>query len=161
MQTTALETRYTGSESAELLAEILQSGAAVRIQVTGSSMRPIIRGGDLILIRKVSAQKLHRGDIVWFINTDGKHMAHRILRKQLRTGNVYFHTKGDAQVEYDPWTPAGKILGKIYAVEKDRPNRPSKILDLETPGWQLAGRLIAYLQIAVSKMVLAARSRLT
>lgn len=160
MQTTTLETSYTGSESAELLAEILQSGAAVRIQVTGSSMRPIIRSGDLVLIRKVSAPNLHRGDIVWFINTDGKYMAHRILHKQVRAGKVYFHTKGDAQVEYDPWTPADKIVGKIYAVEKGRPNRPSRILHLETSGWQLANLLIAFFQIGLSKVILAGRSRL-
>lgn len=124
-------------------------------------MRPIIRSGDMVLIRRVSAPNLHRGDIVWFINTDGRVMAHRILSKHTRTGRVYFHTKGDAQVEYDPWTPAEKILGKIYQVEKSRTNRPPKILNLETPGWRVAGRLIAYFQIAFSKVVLAARSRLT
>lgn len=124
-------------------------------------MRPIIRSGDLVSIRRASILDLHRGDIVWFINTDGKVMAHRILSKHTRTGMVYFHTKGDAQVEYDPWTPAEKILGKIYKVEKSRQNRSPKTLDLETPGWRMASRLIAYFQIALSKVVLAARSRLT
>jgi len=160
MHTETHETRFAGSESTELFAELLQSGAAVRIQVTGSSMRPIIDSGDMVLIRRVSASNLHRGDIVWFINTDGKVIAHRILSKHYRTGKIYFHTKGDAQVEYDPWTPAEKILGKIYKVEKSRPNRPPKILNLETPGWQIGGRLIALVQIVISKMVLAARSRL-
>jgi len=160
MRTTTLETRYTGSESAELFAELLQSGKALRIQVTGSSMRPLIHSGDRVSIRRVPISTLHRGDIVWFINTDGKVMAHRILSKQTRTGKVYFHTKGDAQMEYDPWAPAEKILGKIYQVEKNRANRPPKILNLETPGWQIGGRLIALAQIALSKVVLAARARL-
>jgi len=161
MPTTTLKTHYAGSESADLLAELLQSGAGVRIRVTGASMRPIIRSGDLVSIRRAPISDLHRGDIVWFINTDGKVMAHRILSKQTRTGKVYFHTKGDAQMEYDPWTPADKILGKIYKVEKSRSNQPPKILDFETPGWQIGGRLIAFIQIALSRVVLAVRSRLT
>lgn len=123
-------------------------------------MRPLIRSGDRVLIRQVPISTLHRGDIVWFSNTDGKVMAHRILSKHTRTGKVYFHTKGDAQFEYDPWVPAEKILGQIYQVEKNRANRPPKILNLETPGWQFGGRLIALVQIALSKVVLAARARL-
>lgn len=160
MRKTMPETIYAGNETAELFSELLHSGAVLRVRVTGTSMGPLIRSGDIVSVRKTPFATLGRGDIVLFINTDGSYMAHRILRKQTKAGRVFVHTKGDAQVEYDPWVPADKILGKIYKVEKRRSNRPLKILDLETIGWQTGGRLIALIQIAISKVALAARARL-
>ena len=148
-------------EASRLFAEILNSRAALRIRVTGPSMVPLIRSNDLVTVRKVPVADLTNGDIVLFSNHSGETVVHRILRKRLRKDHIYFHTKGDARLEYDQWIDAGKILGKVCRIEKSRLNRPPRILNLETPHWRMGGMFIASLQIIFSKVILAVRSRLT
>jgi len=161
MRAKTVERVSADDEASRLFAEILNSRAALRIRVTGPSMVPLIRSNDLVTVRKVPIADLTNGDIVLFSNHSGETVAHRILRKRFRNGHTYFHTKGDARLEYDQWIDEGKILGKICRIEKPRSNRPPRILHLETPHWRIGGMFIASLQVIFSKVILAVRSRLT
>jgi signal peptidase I len=156
-----VDTIYAAGDSSRLFAEIQNSRAALRMRVTGPSMVPLIHSNDLVTVRKVPVADLMHGDIVLFINHSGAAVVHRILRKHLREGRIYFHTKGDARLEYDQWIDESKILGKVCLIEKPRLNRPPRIFHLEKTPWRLGGMFIAFLQIIYSKVILAVRSRLT
>ena len=156
-----VDTVIANGEASGLFTDILNSGADLRMRVTGSSMTPIIRTGDLLTIRKLPAGKLIPGDIVWFTNNSGNSVVHRILKKRIRFEKISFHTKGDAQIEYDQWTDEKNILGKICLIVKTRVNRPPISINLETARWRTAGIIIALFQIIRSKIVLAVRSRLS
>lgn len=148
-------------EASRLFTEILDSGADLRMRVTGSSMAPTIRDGDQVTLRKIPAGKLVPGDIVWLIDNSGNSVVHRIMKKRVRLEKTCLHTKGDALIEYDQWADEKNILGKICRIEKTRAGRPPRSINLETARWRAAGFIITLFQIMRSKVVLAVRSRLS
>ena len=160
MRGKTVDTIFTRGEESELFSDILNSGSDLRTRVTGSSMAPMIRDGDLVTLRKVPARDLNPGDIVWFINNSGTSAAHRILKKRVRPEKTCLHTKGDAQLEYDQWIDENHILGKVCRIEKPRAHGSTISIDLETVRWRTAGFLIALFQIIRSKIVLSVRSRI-
>lgn len=78
---------------ADALIEILKSGAAFPITVTGSSMTPYLKDGrDIVWLRKTD--KLKRGQILFFRRRSGEFILHRI-RKIYPDGRILIN--GDAQ----------------------------------------------------------------
>ena len=55
----------------------LQQGQAV-LPVTGGSMHPLLKEGDLVRLREAT-QPLKRGDAVLYRRRDGKYILHRVI----------------------------------------------------------------------------------
>lgn len=78
--------------------------------ISGKSMEPELRAGDLILIEQISPQEVKKGDVIVFeIPTlVRKHynyplvVAHRVIEIQQRGGEIIYKTKGDNTGE-DPF----------------------------------------------------------
>jgi signal peptidase I len=73
-------------------------GRTSYVVVHGTSMRPGLHTGDLVLTRERSSY--HVGDVVAF-HIDGGEVIHRLHSGSDSTG---FTTKGDNRTEADPWT---------------------------------------------------------
>src|SRR5438874_13537141 len=79
----------------QLAAAVLQSHGGVRLRVTGTSMLPSVRPGDLLCIGHQDAAEAQAGDIVLF-GREGRLSAHRVVRKVGSRGECYWITGGDS-----------------------------------------------------------------
>ena len=84
-----------------LLASLLRDGFEVQLEVTGSSMYPRIRSGDLVRVQPIagirSAKGLSPGQIILFNNRAGDLCLHRVVA--VSRGRV--ETQGDSVSERD------------------------------------------------------------
>jgi signal peptidase I len=93
------------------------------VPVSGTSMLPLLRFGDLVLIKKADYGDLHEGDVIAFRttldvqqkwNVPGSYV-HRIVAVQSGEYGQQFQTKGDNVSGKDPfWTVEANVIG-IYA----------------------------------------------
>ncbi len=66
------------SDFAELFAEQLTSGGSVTFEVNGTSMLPLIKKGDSVVIVKPRSM-LKKYDIPFYQRSDGSYVLHRIV----------------------------------------------------------------------------------
>ncbi len=105
-----------------LFADILNQGLNLRLKVTGLSMRPIIKSGETVILRKIPTDTLQCGDIVYYLDTNDSPVLHRIIAKEIKpTSQTSFTTKGDALLQNDAPIAEHQILGKAFYVEKVLP----------------------------------------
>ena len=72
-----------------VLQELLSEGKKVSVTVTGNSMSPfLIHGRDRILIAPPDGN-WKKGDMAFFIRTNGQYVMHRICRVD-KNGNCFF-----------------------------------------------------------------------
>jgi hypothetical protein len=95
-----------------MLHELLAEQVSVRLRVTGGSMSPFIRTGDLVTIQPRSKTPFRIGDVVAVKIATGKLVVHRVVR----TTVDHFVTRGDATSQSDP--PVTMVLGPVSTVER-------------------------------------------
>jgi signal peptidase len=95
------------------------------VPVSGTSMRPTLQGGDLVVLRGVDPRALRKGDIVAVnVPKDARsqyslpgQIVHRIVRVGHDSGGIFFITKGDANAGADVFqTRPGDVVGKLSLV---------------------------------------------
>jgi SOS-response transcriptional repressor LexA len=139
------------SQSADpaVIRDILDRGAAVRIRVTGRSMRPILCPGDIVVVRP--ADEVARGDIVAVLDTHGRLIVHRITKIDGDT----IVTQGDAVHLEDPPAARSAVIGRVEERMRD-----SGSTDFRSRRWQFAGRSIAMTRrVGVDRLVLGPMRR--
>lgn len=95
-----------------LVRDALQQGGRARLTVTGMSMRPFIRSGDVVELASVTASALTLGMVVLVETPEGQYLLHRVTRK---TADGLF-TRGDANVhEEGPFNP-NSIVARVTGV---------------------------------------------
>lgn len=138
-----------------LMSDILNRGAALKMRVTGGSMRPLVPTGTRVVIRPVRAEGVTRGDVILFRNAVGAAVLHRVIRIDAHRhyGRV-FRTKGDAQLAFDdPVTPF-QVMGRAVMIERNLPLGGTWTIALDGPVWRRIGAGIAVVQLAGAKMLL-------
>lgn len=101
-----------------LLREMLRRGLAVRLRVTGRSMGPFMKGGEIVTIESAPAPSLRRGDLIFFTRGARSPKLHRIIRiRRGKDGRRCFVTAGDAMRDYDAVVREEEVLGRVSAVE--------------------------------------------
>ena len=86
--------------------------------VETGSMLPVIAPNDLLLVKKVDAEKLEKDDVIAFYDANGIVVSHRIIGYDMDEGGArQYITKGDANntQDRDP-VPAGRVAGKVVRV---------------------------------------------
>jgi signal peptidase len=97
----------------ELAAEVVRSFGELRLRVTGSSMLPAVRPGDVLLIRHCSIEEPDLGDVVLFTR-QRRLFAHRVVSRS----SACLVTQGDAIAAPDPAVSASELLGKVVGVQR-------------------------------------------
>jgi signal peptidase I len=115
-----------------LFEDILNSGLGLRTQVTGVSMTPFLRGGEILTIKKVGSSSLRIGDLIFFKDRRGCLILHRIIKKSCLDGRFTFHTKGDAVSAFDEPVHENDVLGKVFGIEKIVSGGNTKYIDMES-----------------------------
>jgi hypothetical protein len=94
-----------------VLIDLLRGGLTVRVEVTGHSMAPFVRGGDVVTI--APCRRLSLGDVVAF-TSDGRLTVHRIV-EWTDSGLL---ARGDVAPSADPPFTREEVLGVVTAVER-------------------------------------------
>jgi hypothetical protein len=101
----------------ELLTQCLHRGQRVTFTLKGTSLNPLLRSGDSLLLEAVDPGRLGAGQLVVFEGSDG-FIVHRILRKRGVAGTTWFQTAGQRARIPDAWIPAKKILGRVVDIRQ-------------------------------------------
>lgn len=107
-------------------------------------MGPFIRNGDVVEIKEVPVSTLRVGDIILF-QAYNRIVAHRIINKRTKDGQLVLRTKGDALTQPDPIIEESNIIGKIMSVKKG-----NKVLNLEANKWKVINYLIVVSSFFIS-----------
>ena len=116
----------------DLAWELSESGQRLKLEVISPSMLPILRPGDKIVVQNTGAESLEIGDVVIALRK-GEFITHRLVG----LGSKEYYTKGDNARYLDPPVKLESILGKVIAIERE-----DNIIDLQSPGWKLANRIL-------------------
>lgn len=85
------------------------------IAIVSNSMDPVFNRGDVVVLRKVNKtnlNKLKKYDIIIY-SIDKQLVAHRVINKKEEKEELYFKTKGDANISPDlKWVKEDQIVGK-------------------------------------------------
>ena len=96
-------------------ATLLNEKKPISIKAGGYSMWPAVRPGDKVIIEPVAAALPGKGDIVALLR-DGGFVIHRITEEEVREGERYFKTQGDASLSPDKWSSEDEIAGVVKEI---------------------------------------------
>ena len=96
--------------------EAYAKGYKVPASVVGRSMLPLLRTHDVVMLTRPVPLKIRPGDVIIFRSRRFGLTGHRVIRKILRRGRIYFVTKGDANFRYDKPVPSKAVVGKIFKI---------------------------------------------
>ncbi len=103
------------SRQKNVIYELVQSGASVPLEVTGSSMMPFLKpNSDVVWLKKSTEDSFSFGNILLFERADGSIVLHRI-RKVLKDGRLVMN--GDSQ----PWCETvcrEQVIACVYKIRK-------------------------------------------
>lgn len=135
---TAVSVPCTPAAFAELGSEILRAGSALRFRAHGSSMAPLVRDRDVLLIRPAEPCSVRLGDVVLCSSEPGRVVVHRVVRRVAAPHGTRFTVQGDAVLWPDGTIPAAQIHGRVTAIE-----RAGIKIDLDRPAMRVLGCLAA------------------
>jgi signal peptidase I len=145
-------------EALDLLADLPANGAAVRVVVTGDSMRPFLRGGETVTLQRVNPAEIRCGDLALCQHAGGRLLLHRVVRIRRRDdGTVRIETQGDALRTPDEPVPESQVLGRGSEVARTR--RSAELISLDTRWQRRRGLLVTLRQGTLWSSALA-RARL-
>ena len=108
----------------ELAAETARRFGALKIKVTGDSMLPALRPGDVLTVVRQPIGGFRPGDIVLGARPSPdapgapEFVAHRVVRKPELTGVPRLITRGDSLPQNDSPLLEHEILGRVTAVTR-------------------------------------------
>lgn len=121
-----------------------QAGREHWIAVVGTSMFPLIRNGDRLLVQHGDVG-VQRGDVVVF-RRDAALIAHRVMKITFVESSRLLVTKGDNAGAFDAPIPDHQIVGKVLGIERDK-----KYMSLDTTAWKILGASIVYASLASAR----------
>jgi len=126
----------TSAAFAELSAEILRAGKALRFQARGASMSPLVRDGDVLLVQPAQRRGVRVGDVVLCRNEMGHVVVHRVVRRLMGPTGRRFVVQGDQVARPDGVIPGAQVYGRVVAIE-----RAGARLETSRPLMRLLGAL--------------------
>jgi hypothetical protein len=124
----------------ELSCELLRAGKSLRFRATGTSMRPLVRDADVLLVKPLGMRPLAVGEVVLCSCRPGTIVVHRVIRKVNGADETSFIIHGDQTTQPDGTIPKAQVFGRVVAID-----RAGRHIDLQQPlirtlGWLAAMR---------------------
>jgi signal peptidase I len=110
--------RCQGHDFEELVVCLLKAGHILRFRARGFSMHPLVRDGDILIVRPVDGNEMRVGDIVLYRTLSRGIVAHRIVEMHRRGGPALFVVRGDATSTPDPEVLWSQVLGRVVSIER-------------------------------------------
>ncbi len=95
-----------------------KAGREIRIETEGTSMRPLIEGGDEITIKLTNTEPLRVGDLIAF-REGNRIVVHRLLKVGRSAKGRRFCEKGDNAPGWS-WIDAERVLGRVTSIDGRR-----------------------------------------
>lgn len=134
------------SDPARAVIQKLRAGKAACVFVTGGSMWPAIRSGDIVFVKGAAISQVSAGQVAVF-EREGRLFVHRILARIDATGQEgkgsFLLTKGDALGGTDLPVSSQEFLGRVV-----RLHRGDRHIDMESLFHRATGRIAALLSPA-------------
>ena len=105
-------------EFLERARQLLSKKQTIEIYMSGSTMRPTIEDGDVVMIEGVNDGKISQGDIVLYQSRYDTAVIHRVIRIDRSSTEKSVTTRGDASSQNDPSIPLHQVIGKIKNIER-------------------------------------------
>lgn len=100
----------------ELAADALRTSGRLRLQVTGWSMLPALRPGDVLVIERAGREEISKGDIVLLLR-DRRLVVHRVV--DINPAGADLVTRGDSMPLPDRPARSHQCLGKVVSIFRD------------------------------------------
>ena len=120
----------------DLSNQILNKGGKLSFKAHGSSMLPFIKSGDVISLEPVAEKSLTVGTIVLYKSDQTQMVAHRVVKRRVKNGQIFLSVKGDAHLHSDQLVTGEQIIGKITEIKRD-----SRIVRFDRKLWPVASSL--------------------
>jgi hypothetical protein len=117
-----------------LALDLVAQAPTLRLRIVGTSMTPLLRDGDFVILQPLPVEFLRPGDLIAF-RCDGDTVTHRLIAIQ-PDGLL---TRGDNLPEPDPLVSPERVLGRAISLEKN-----GHQIRLSKPGWAFAHRILAW-----------------
>ena len=98
-----------------ILANNKHYGLNTTVAFRGSSMLPLLRDGQRLILNHKLSDEIKVGDIIIFQN-NRQLVAHRVLAMRSKDGERYYMEKGDNQLNYGR-VNHNDVLGKVIAID--------------------------------------------
>jgi signal peptidase I len=109
------EIPLSGPALAELLQAVMKKGIPFTFRVSGTSMFPFIRDGDVVTVSPQEGRAPRFGDVVLRLAADGQQvLVHRVIGTN---GGAYL-TRGDASSLADGPAALEHVLGRVVALKR-------------------------------------------
>lgn len=129
----------SNSESfAELCVDLLNRGKSVRFMAHGSSMKPMVRDGDILLVEPALINSARLGMVVLCLASPGRVVVHRIIKIKRDQKAFKYLIQGDNVEKPDGWFTAKEIIGNIKSIQRD-----GTVVDLHSPTAKSLAVLVA------------------
>jgi len=109
--------KATNALGCDLAAEVAGAFGRVRLRVSGTSMVPAIRPGDLISVERAGVGEISPGEIVVFAR-EGRLIAHRVVARTGSPDEGYLVTRGDRTRRNDALVSSAELVGRITRIER-------------------------------------------
>jgi signal peptidase I len=120
----------------DLSLKLIEEKGKIYLRLSGFSMFPFLKEGDVALIKKVEITALKIGDVIVFKQGE-KMIAHRLFEIVKNGEHFTITTKGDTSQNNDPIFTEKEYVGKIISY-----NRKEKKITITTKFYELIGRII-------------------
>ncbi len=108
----------------------------------GTSMNPVLKEGDEILVERVSYEQLRFGNLITY-ERNGIFITHRFLYlNRQHKGTAMIITKADNRSKLDKPVPVSCLIGRVAEVKRN-----GQTIASETSFWHFVARLIAFLSL--------------
>lgn len=92
--------------------------------ITGNSMLPLLREGDIVFLTQVDPGDIRPGDIIVFKSRRGSYIIHRVMDVVYFNGSYYYVTKGDnnlladiGEFENGRGVPYTRVVGRVVSIQ--------------------------------------------
>jgi len=133
------------AEVRELVENLIKDGFEVRVRVTGRSMYPYLRGGEVVTIRPARVEPFGFGDLILARGPGGTLVLHRVIG---RTVEGAWLTKGDGLRAPDAPVRPADVLGVVVLIQDGAEN----VRRLDTRAGKREGRRAATRSVAVWRL---------
>ena len=116
--------------------KLIEEKGKIYLRLSGFSMFPFLKDGDVALIKKVEISALKTGDVIVF-KLDQKMIAHRLMEIKKNGEHYEITTKGDTSKNNDPKFTELNYVGKITSF-----NRKEKNIKITTRFYEFIGVFI-------------------
>jgi signal peptidase I len=97
-----------------------EQGGTIRFEcmLSGASMEPAIRPGDILLVETASADVLTPGDVIVYRDEDGRHVAHRLVRRGDDDASQAMLARSEVPGAWDEVVLPADLIGRVVQVRR-------------------------------------------